>query len=287
MAAKDATAPLLGPANPRKLLWRIVSAIVMAPPVLAAVWFGAPWLDLLALLAVAGMGWEWGRLCSRGRFAVVGALVLLTGVSSVIVLVLGVHPAIAPVLVALGGALIVVAMAAVTREAEPGWAGIGTLWLTLGGVGFLWLAMGPHGRDTALWLLAVVWATDIGAYVVGRTVGGPRLAPRISPQKTWAGLIGAMAGAAGAGLIAARLTGAPGVLLLATSMALAVIAQLGDLAESLAKRHFGVKDSSGLIPGHGGLMDRLDAFVTACLFAAVAAGLNSSGSFIASGLFQW
>jgi phosphatidate cytidylyltransferase len=214
------------------------------------------------------MGWEWGRLCSRGRFGVVGALVLLTGVSSVIVLVFDVHPAIAPVLVALGGAVIVPAMAAATREAEPGWAGTGTLWLTLGGVGFLWLALGPKGRDTALWLLAVVWATDIGAYVVGRAVGGPRLAPRISPNKTWAGLIGGTASAAVAGLVAARLTGAPGVLLLGTSMALAVIAQLGDLAESLAKRHFGVKDSSGLIPGHGGLLDRLDGLIAAAIAAS-------------------
>jgi phosphatidate cytidylyltransferase len=271
MAAKDATAPLLGPVNPGKLLRRIVSAIVLAPPVLAAVWFGPPWLDLLVLLAVAGMGWEWGRLCSRGRFAIVGALVLLTGVSSVLALVLDAHPASAPVLAAVAGALIVLAAAAATREAEPGWAGIGALWLTLGAVGFLWLATGAKGRDTALWLLAVVWATDIGAYVVGRAAGGPRLAPRISPHKTWAGLIGGTASAAAAGVVAARLTGAPSLLLLGTSMLLAIVAQLGDLAESLAKRHFGVKDSSGLIPGHGGLLDRLDGLIAAAIAASALA----------------
>jgi phosphatidate cytidylyltransferase len=268
MAAKDATAPLLGPGNPRKLLLRIVSAVVLAPPVLAAVWFGPPWLDLLVLLAVAGMGWEWGRLASRGRFAIVGALVLLTGVLSVAVLVLDARPAGAPVLVAVAGALVVLATAAATRQAEPGWASIGTLWLTLGGVGFLWLARGSKGPDTALWLLAVVWATDIGAYVAGRAVGGPRLAPRISPHKTWAGLIGGTTSAAAAGLVAARLADAPSLLLLGTSMVLAVIAQLGDLAESLAKRHFGVKDSSGLIPGHGGLLDRLDGLIAAAIAAS-------------------
>jgi phosphatidate cytidylyltransferase len=271
MAANAATAPLLGPVNPRKLLKRIVSALVLAPPSLAAVWFGPPWLDLLVLLAAAGMGWEWGRLCGRGRFATVGSLVLLTSAASVFVLVFEVHPAVLSVLVAVAGALAVLAAAALTREAEPLWAGMGTLWLTLGGVAFLRLAIGPRGRDTALWLLAVVWATDIGAYVVGRALGGPRLAPRISPHKTWAGLLGGTASAAAVGLVAARLTGASSMLLLATSIALAVVAQLGDLAESLAKRHFGVKDSSGLIPGHGGLLDRLDGLIAAAIAAAALA----------------
>jgi phosphatidate cytidylyltransferase len=105
--------------------------------------------------------------------------------------------------------------------------------------------------------------------VVGRTLGGPRLAPRISPGKTWAGLIGGTACAAAVALVAARLTGASGALLVAASAALAVVAQIGDLAESMAKRHFGVKDSSGLIPGHGGLLDRLDGLIAAAMAAAV------------------
>jgi phosphatidate cytidylyltransferase len=113
-----------------------------------------------------------------------------------------------------------------------------------------------------LWLLAVVWATDIGAYAVGRGVGGPRLAPRWSPRKTWSGLAGGTVCAALAGGLTALALGvSPALPLVLTSAGLAIVAQFGDLAESLAKRRFGVKDSSGLIPGHGGLLDRLDGLL--------------------------
>jgi phosphatidate cytidylyltransferase len=258
----------LAPVNPRKLLWRIVSALVLAPPALAAVWFGWPWLPLLVLLAVGGMGWEWARLCGRGEFARVGPPILLTGVLSVLILSFE-GSGIAACAVALLGALVALTVAAVTRSAEPLWVGLGTLWFTLGALAFLWLARGPAGRETALWLLAVVWATDIGAYVVGRAVGGPRLAPRISPHKTWAGLVGGVTSAAVVALVATSLTGARSGFLVGLSIVLAVVAQLGDLAESHAKRHFGVKDASGLIPGHGGLLDRLDGLLAAAIAAAL------------------
>jgi phosphatidate cytidylyltransferase len=127
----------------------------------------------------------------------------------------------------------------------------------------LWLAAAEEaGRHTLLWIFAVVWATDIGAYAIGRQLGGPRLAPRWSPRKTWAGLIGGAGCAALAGWATARLLGASSVLpLVLVSAGLAIVGQFGDLAESVAKRRFGVKDSSGLIPGHGGLLDRLDGLL--------------------------
>ena len=127
----------------------------------------------------------------------------------------------------------------------------------------LWLAgEGGDGRPTLLWLLAVVWATDIGAYAVGRTLGGPRLAPRWSPRKTWAGLVGGVLCAALAGWATAAWLGISAALpLVLLSAGLAIVEQFGDLAESLAKRRFGVKDTSGLIPGHGGLLDRLDGLL--------------------------
>jgi phosphatidate cytidylyltransferase len=113
-----------------------------------------------------------------------------------------------------------------------------------------------------LWLLAVVSATDIGAYAVGRGVGGPRLAPLWSPRKTWSGFAGGVLCAALAGGATALALGVwPALPLVLVSAGLAIVAQLGDLAESVAKRRFGVKDSSGLIPGHGGLLDRLDGFL--------------------------
>jgi phosphatidate cytidylyltransferase len=126
----------------------------------------------------------------------------------------------------------------------------------------LWLGDSERdGRNTLLWVLAVVWATDIGAYAFGRWLGGPLLAPRLSPRKTWAGLIGGLGCAAVTGAAAAWLLGASPMWLAGVSAGLAIIEQFGDLAESLAKRRFGVKDASGLIPGHGGLLDRLDGFL--------------------------
>jgi phosphatidate cytidylyltransferase len=121
-----------------------------------------------------------------------------------------------------------------------------------------------------VWIFAVVWATDIGAFAAGRTFGGPRLAPRFSPNKTWAGLSGGVVCAAAVGGVTAMLMASTSVIaLVLLSGVLAVVAQAGDLAESIAKRHFGVKDSSGLIPGHGGLLDRLDGMLTVIPAVAV------------------
>jgi phosphatidate cytidylyltransferase len=123
-----------------------------------------------------------------------------------------------------------------------------------------------------MWLLAVVWAADICAYFAGRVIGGPKLAPRISPKKTWAGLWGAVAGGAVVGLVVGYLAGSAGFLrLVVLGGLLAIVEQLGDLFESALKRHYGVKDSGRLIPGHGGVLDRVDGLVAAslCLTAIV------------------
>ena len=164
---------------------------------------------------------------------------------------------------ALLGAGIVLWSARGRLDLHPEWTAFGALWVTLPCICLLWLARGgPNGRATLFWILAVVWATDIGAYVIGRTLGGPRLAPRWSPRKTWAGLSGGVACAALAGWATAIWLGiSPALPLVLLSTGLAIVEQFGDLAESLAKRRFGVKDSSGLIPGHGGLLDRLDGLL--------------------------
>jgi phosphatidate cytidylyltransferase len=167
------------------------------------------------------------------------------------------------VAISLLGAGAVYGMARSVAELEPLWAALGTLWVALPCVAFLWLAGEKvGGRATLLWVFAAVWATDIGAYAFGYIFGGPRLAPRWSPRKTWAGLAGGVLCAALTGTATARLLGiSPAVSLTVLSAGLAVVEQFGDLAESMAKRRFGVKDSGGLIPGHGGLLDRLDGLL--------------------------
>jgi phosphatidate cytidylyltransferase len=159
------------------------------------------------------------------------------------------------------------------RPGHRVWGAVGTFWIGAPCVALLWLASDPtFGRATILWLFTLVWATDSAAYLVGRWVGGPRLAPRWSPKKTWSGAIGGIAAAGLVGAITAKMLG---ISMLSpvfwVSMGLSVVAQFGDLAESAAKRHFGVKDSSGLIPGHGGLLDRLDGMLTALVAAAILA----------------
>jgi phosphatidate cytidylyltransferase len=144
------------------------------------------------------------------------------------------------------------------------------------------------GFPALLFLFAIVWATDIAAYFAGRAIGGPKLWPAVSPKKTWSGAVGGALGAVVAGLTLVKLAGlavAPALVLVA--FVLSVVAQAGDLLESAIKRHFGAKDSSGLIPGHGGLMDRLDGFLTAAA-AAVMVGLARGGlEGPARGLLIW
>lgn len=154
-------------------------------------------------------------------------------------------------------------------------------WLTLafGGVYLLpailalvWLRAEPSGRGNVLFVLAVVWASDIGAYVAGRGMGGPKLAPAISPGKTWSGAAGGTLAAAAIGIAAHALWPGHGIVhAVAVAAGLSVLSQLGDLFESGLKRHFGVKDSSRLIPGHGGLLDRLDGVLAAAPAAALLA----------------
>jgi phosphatidate cytidylyltransferase len=239
---------------------RTLSALVLAPMAIAAAWFGWPWLPIVTAIAAAVMAWEWARLCQAGRLGASG-VVLIGAVFGAVVAAAAAGLA-AAVGVSLAGAGIVFWMA----RREPGraaeWLAVGPLWVALPCVLLLWLArMDGGGRVTVLWIFAIVWSTDIGAYAFGHWLGGPRLAPRWSPGKTWAGLIGGAGCAALAGWGTARVLGISAVPLVVASAGLAIVEQFGDLAESVAKRRFGVKDSSGLIPGHGGLLDRLDGLL--------------------------
>jgi phosphatidate cytidylyltransferase len=253
---------------PDVLRARVLSALVMAPPALLAVWWGGAAFALLVAAAAAVMCWEWETIVAKrfqwaGRISAVGcvAAVLLTDLLPI---------------AALG---VVAAIAAAVWALTPGqgraklWSGFGPLYAGLPAIALVWLrGDGLIGRETMIWLMLLVWATDIGAYAAGRTIGGPKLLPRVSPKKTWAGLIGGMVSAGAVGAIVALILGQPHPVALAVgSAALAVVAQAGDLLESWVKRRWDVKDSSNIIPGHGGVLDRVDGLLAAALAVALAA----------------
>jgi phosphatidate cytidylyltransferase len=229
--------------------------LVLAPLPLIAIWLGGPFLWALTVAAAVIMAWEWSRLCGGGG-ALIGAVALAVAAAALAGIGAGAG-------IALLGAALVWWTELRQGHDAPRWMAAGCLWVALPCIILLWLAQSEStGRITLLWVFAIVWATDIGAYAIGRLLGGPRLAPRWSPRKTWTGLLGGILCAALAGWATARMLGAAPVLpLVLVSAGLAIVEQFGDLAESVAKRRFGVKDASSLIPGHGGLLDRLDGLL--------------------------
>ncbi|MEZ5669198.1 MAG: phosphatidate cytidylyltransferase [Alphaproteobacteria bacterium] len=163
------------------------------------------------------------------------------------------------------------------RNLPDAWVAGGWAYLAVACFSFFYVYFFPffeisvdYARDSLLWLLAVVIANDTLAYGVGRWIGGPKLAPRISPKKTWSGAIGGLAGAGLAGGIGGWAFGGDAAILAPVGVALAILAQLGDLAESLTKRRVGVKDAGSLIPGHGGFLDRFDGLFAASIGLALA-----------------
>ena len=258
-----------------ELRTRIISGIVMTIVALAALWFGdIPFWLLVALLSVTMMH-EWAVMAvvPKWKWALAVGLALVMQTYSLYFDVsvpvrdagsLGVE---AVMLTGLSAIL----LAVITFTARLGW---GLLYATLPALALLFLREQPYGLALALFTMMIVWATDIGAYFTGRTIGGPKLAPKLSPNKTWAGLIGGMIGA---GLVAALIVSlAPLPKMLAlVAPPLAVVAQMGDLFESWLKRISGVKDSGKILPGHGGVLDRLDGLVPVAVIMAalVAAGV--------------
>lgn len=251
---------------------RFLSAIVMAPPALAAAWFGGYAFAVLTAALAAVMVWEWTGMVV-GRFTVVARLAAVACAASCVLAV--VSPAASLAVVAAAAVV-----AAVFSTGRGSWMGWGILYVGLPTVALVWLrGEGAAGRGLLLAVLLAVWATDSGAYAFGRLIGGPKLAPAISPSKTWAGLLGGMACSALVGAGAALAAGGPLAGLMVAGAVLAVVAQAGDLLESWVKRRWGVKDSSGIIPGHGGVLDRLDGLLSAGLAAALVR--------LAGGLAAW
>jgi phosphatidate cytidylyltransferase len=187
-------------------------------------------------------------------------------------------------LLAAGGGLMLAEWTGIARKmplgggARAGLIALGVA-LTLAAVGGLWVVRGQLGFTAALWVFAMVWATDVGAYFAGRAFGGARLAPTISPSKTWSGLFGGMIAALVVGATLGDRADIQGVPLW-IGLLMGLLAQLGDLAQSWMKRRAGVKDSGTIIPGHGGVFDRVDGLIpVAILLGALAfAGQLSAGS---------
>lgn len=256
---------------------RLASAAVLGPCALAAIWFGSPWFALLVGVASAILAWEWVHLCGLRLRALPGAAVGVSLLAASVCAGLSLWPGALVSLVVgtvLGWLLAERVALTVSQHRAAVWLAAGVVYIGLAAVGLVWLrADDLAGRANVLFIVLVVWATDIGAYLAGRLFGGPRLAPRISPNKTWSGAAGGLAAALMVGLASAWLLAGLAAPWHAAAIALALggVAQGGDLFESWMKRRFMVKDSSRLIPGHGGLLDRADGLIAA---APVAAALS-------------
>lgn len=247
---------------------RALSALIMVPVAILLVYAGSWPFALLVLVVSLLMSWEWGHLV-RGSSNDDAFYAHETAVAVAVVLAAANYPLLALIALLLGaGAVIWLTSGEASRLSA-----IGIFYVGLPAVFLLWLRQDAvMGFDAIIFMFLVVWTTDTMAYLSGRLIGGPKLWPRISPNKTWSGFAGGLAAAiATSALFAAAIPQASALHLAALGGVLSVVSQGGDLAESALKRGFGVKDASQLIPGHGGLMDRLDGFVTASVAAALIA----------------
>ncbi|PZR80977.1 MAG: phosphatidate cytidylyltransferase [Hyphomicrobiales bacterium] len=267
------------------LLPRVHSAIVLMAAALVSVWQGGLVFDLIWLGAALAVGCEWQYLIAAPNPRV---RVLLVALGLVLSAYFANKAWFGAACSLLGGCGLVLALAAGPRRRVWAFGGIVYAGLLLVSAAALH-GSAEYAARSIMWLFATVWGTDVFAYFGGRLIGGAKLWPKISPSKTWSGtLTGVFAGALLGAVTGAYGLGDPwrALPLFALGFAAAAVSQGGDIFESWVKRRFDAKDSSGLIPGHGGFMDRLDGFIAAASFAALFGGARGLDS-IAAGLFDW
>lgn len=256
---------------------RVASGLVLAALALLNLWAGGAWAVGFIALVLVLMFWEYHRMVTGSQVLSEPSLLVPCAVG--VAALIATHHVSTPAglaTLAVGGVLV-----AVVSGTRRHWLVAGYLYMTLGmGALIVFRNREPEGVMLILWLVLVVVAADVGAYFVGRRVGGRKLWPAVSPGKTWSGAAGGLAFAGLTGLFLGIAVGWPPLRVGALSIGIAVCSQLGDLLESGVKRHFGVKDASRLIPGHGGVLDRMDGIVGGVWFFAVfdALGMGASGA---------
>ena len=263
---------------------RVVSAFGVGLIALACIWFGGLWIAVLAALAGGVMMAEWRTITAAhvdDEPVRSGAIyIFAVGWGPLVIQVRGVE-------LALFG-LVAMTLYGLVQDIRRGqraqglWAELGALYIGGAAIAVVELrAVDPYGFLSILWAGLVVIAADVGGYFAGKTIGGPKLWPAISPKKTWSGMLGGLALAfLVGGLFSWATTGTYFVQVCAVSVVAAVLSQGGDLAESALKRFFDVKDSGAIMPGHGGLLDRLDGHIAAILVAAVVTFSRGQAVFI-------
>ena len=276
------TPPALGGKDSRNLILRVVVAVLLAPLAVMFAFVGGWLWILLSTLVAIGLFYEWHAIVNSeadSKSFAAGVIALeLAGLA----LWFGWNG------IASGAVIVGLTLVGLLSGENRWWNVAGLAYTAAALVASSLVRLDESAGFYALmFTLLVVWASDIGGYFAGRTVGGPKLWPRISPNKTWAGSIGGLVLSLGVAAVAATLGWGRAVPLVLLALALSISSQLGDLFESAVKRHFGVKDSSQLIPGHGGLLDRLDGFVAAIVVAAVVGYLRAGADGVGRGFMIW
>jgi phosphatidate cytidylyltransferase len=274
-------APTSAELGTRNLLVRVAAAVVLAPLTIALAYAGGWFWVALVTLAVVGLYAEWVSVVGAFAPRAVAAGAAAFATAGFFLATGRIDRALVVLLVGVGIVMLLV-------PERRFWIGTGFAYAAAAEVASVLVRLDQaYGFAALMFVLLIVWVTDTGGYFAGKGIGGPKLWPRVSPRKTWAGAAGGFA----ASLVvatgfAAFGAGKAGSLLL-LGAALSIASQLGDLFESAVKRRFGVKDSSQIIPGHGGLLDRLDGFVAAVVLAAIFGFLRGGADGVGRGLMVW